>query len=207
MGILREHIIKTGGDTSSVQLFTKWVPQPADSISLEEAREAIGVSLARMKTESLDMLQFHWWDYSNEVYLDTLKHLKTLHEEGVIKHLSLTNFDTIRLKKIVDEAGIPITSNQVSYSIIDRRPEDAMIPYCKEKGIYLLTYGTLLGGFLAEKYVDAPEPIKQELTTSSLKKYFGFIRNFGGWRLFQGVLKAVHKVAQKHGVSIANVAW
>jgi aryl-alcohol dehydrogenase-like predicted oxidoreductase len=207
MGILRDHIVKTGGDPSSVQLLTKWVPRPADSFTLEEVRQAIGASLERMKTDSVDMIQFHWWDYSNEAYLDALKHLKTLHEEGVIKHLALTNFDTIRLKKIVDEAGIPITSNQVSYSIIDRRPEDAMIPYCKEKGIYLLTYGTLLGGFLSEKYVDAPEPTKQELTTSSLKKYHGFIRDFGGWRLFQGVLKAVHKVAQKHGVSVANVAW
>jgi aryl-alcohol dehydrogenase-like predicted oxidoreductase len=60
--------------------------------------EAIGISLRRMRVEALDLLQFHWWDYRDDAYLDALKHLADLQQEGRIKHLALTNFDTEHLR-------------------------------------------------------------------------------------------------------------
>ena len=42
---------------------------------------------------------------------------------------------------------------QVQYSLLDRRPEVAMVDFCKERGIQLLTYGTVAGGFLSERYL------------------------------------------------------
>jgi len=45
---------------------------------------------------------------------------------------------------------------QVQYSLLDRRPENYMIPYCKDQDIQLLPYGTVAGGFLSERYLGVP---------------------------------------------------
>jgi aryl-alcohol dehydrogenase-like predicted oxidoreductase len=188
---------------SEIQAFTKWVPNPG-AMTRPVVEEAIGVSLRRMGTDRLDLLQFHWGDYRDQRYLDALRHLADLQQGGKIRHLALTNFDTERLA-IITGHGIPIVSNQVQYSLIDRRPEAKMEAFCGEHGITLLTYGTLLGGLLSEKYLGRPEPGRGELTTASLGKYKQMIDAWGGWVLFQELLAVLKRVADKHGVGIANV--
>ncbi|HEY8872350.1 MAG TPA: aldo/keto reductase [Stellaceae bacterium] len=185
------------------QAFTKWVPRPGP-MTRRTVEEAIGVSLRRMGTERLDLLQFHWWDYRDARYLDALRHLADLEGEGRIRHVALTNFDTERLA-IIAGHGIPILSNQVQYSLVDRRPEARMAASCGEHGVTLLAYGTLLGGLLSEKYLGRHEPGRGELTTASLQKYKQMIDAWGGWSLFQELLAALKQIADKHGVGIANV--
>ncbi len=119
-----------------IQAFTKWVPPPGP-MTRRVVEEAIGVSLRRMGTDCLDLLQFHWWDYRDRRYLDALRHLADLCEAGKIRHLALTNFDTERLA-IIAGHGIRIVSNQVQYSLIDRRPAAKMAAFCGEHGITLL---------------------------------------------------------------------
>jgi aryl-alcohol dehydrogenase-like predicted oxidoreductase len=153
---------------AEIQAFTKWVPCPG-RMTRRIVEEAIGVSLKRMGVECLDLLQFHWWDYSDEGYLEALDHLAELRHDGKIRHLGLTNFDTERLRIIVDH-GVPIVSNQVQYSLVDRRPEARMAVFCGEHRMTLLAYGTLLGGLLSEKYLGRPEPPRAELNTASLLK-------------------------------------
>src|SRR5260370_30579728 len=80
-----------------------------------------------------------------------------------------------------------------------------MAAFCQQHGITLLTYGTLLGGLLSEKYLGRAEPGRGELTTASLQKYKQMIDAWGGWALFQELLAGLKSVADKHGVSIANV--
>ena len=141
--------------------------------------DAIGISLSRMGVKCLDLLQFHWWDYGDRSYLDALGHLADLQREGKIRHLALTNFDTERLGVIADH-GIRIVSNQVQYSLIDRRPESRMAPFCQDHAMTLLAYGALLGGLLSEKYLGRPEPRRPELDTASLQKYKNMIDAWGG---------------------------
>jgi aryl-alcohol dehydrogenase-like predicted oxidoreductase len=188
---------------TEIQAFTKWVPSPG-AMTRRFVEEAIGVSLRRMGVGCLDLLQFHWWDYGDARYLDALRHLADLQGEGKIRHLALTNFDTERLVVIAGH-GIPIVSNQVQYSLVDRRPAAKMAAFCGKHGITLLTYGTLLGGLLSEKYLGRSEPGRSELATASLQKYKQMIDAWGGWALFQELLAALKRVADKHGVSIANV--
>ena len=78
--------------------------------------------------------------------------------------------------------------------------------FCAEHGITLLPYGVLLGGLMSEKFVTRPEPRRSELSTASLQKYRNMIEAWGGWSLFQELLTAVKQVADRHRVSIANVA-
>jgi diketogulonate reductase-like aldo/keto reductase len=77
--------------------------------------ENIEKSLHRMSVNSLDLLQFHWWDYNNPYYMDALRYLSDLRDKGRIKHLGLTNFDTERTQIMVD-SKLEIVPNQVQYS-------------------------------------------------------------------------------------------
>ena len=62
--------------------------------------------------------------------------------------------------------GIRIASNQVQFSLIDRRPEARMAPLCRERGVHLLAYGTVCGGLLSERYLGQPEPRGCHLSSS-----------------------------------------
>ena len=206
IGEFRRQLINTRGKEalSNLQAFTKWVPRPT-RMTKQLVERNIDISLKRMDVEALDLLQFHWWDYQDSNYLDALQYMSQLQEEGKIKHLALTNFDTEHLK-IITEAGIKIVSNQVQFSLIDRRPEVSMVPFCIEHNIKLFTYGTLCGGLLSQKYLGQPEPRTGELSTASLRKYKNMVDAWGGWSLFQELLSVLKEIADKYGVSIPNVA-
>lgn len=191
-------------ELSKSQALTKFVPNPGP-MTKSIVEYHIDQSLHKMNTDSLDLVQFHWWDYNNASYLDAISHLSKLRDMGKIKHLGLTNFDTKRVK-IMIEKGFKLVSNQVQYSILDQRPEKLMAPFCQKHGISLLTYGTLLGGFLSEKYLNSPDPHRADLITSSLQKYYNMIDAWGGWKLFQELLYVLSQIAKKHDSSIANVS-
>jgi aryl-alcohol dehydrogenase-like predicted oxidoreductase len=206
IGEFRRQLINTRGKEalSNLQAFTKWVPRPT-RMTKQLVERNIDISLKRMDVEALDLLQFHWWDYQDSNYLDALQYMSQLQQEGKIKHLALTNFDTEHLK-IITEAGIKIVSNQVQFSLIDRRPEVSMVPFCIEHNIKLFAYGTLCGGLLSQKYLGQPEPRSGELSTASLRKYKNMLDAWGGWSLFQELLSVLKDIAEKYGVSMSNVA-
>ena len=192
------------GALSDLQAFTKWVPQPGP-MTEKLVAESVNLALRRMDVDTIDLMQFHWWEYQNENYLDAFVHLSQLRDSGKIRHLGLTNFDTEHLKRIVDE-GFRVVSNQVQFSLIDRRPEVRMAQYCQEHDIKLFAYGTLCGGLLSEEYLGQPEPNHQVLNTASLRKYKQMIDAWGGWELFQDLLVALKGIGDKHQVSLANLA-
>lgn len=189
---------------AQVQAFTKWVPRPMP-ITRRVVEENIQRSRQRMAVDALDLLQFHWWDYSDRNYLEALRILTDLKTEGWIKQIALTNFDTAHTKTILEQ-GFPIVSNQVQFSLIDRRPLKKMASLCQQSNVKLLAYGTLCGGLLSEKYVGVAEPNRAKLNTASLRKYKNMIDAWGSWDLFQKLLLVLQKIAQKHGVTIPNVA-
>ncbi|MCA2718497.1 aldo/keto reductase [Microcystis sp. M169S2] len=201
----RQLVAQRGIDAlNNLQAFTKWVPRPG-KMTKEIVAKNIAISLRRMDVDSLDLLQFHWWDYRDKNYLDALYFLGELQQEGKIKHLALTNFDTEHLK-IILSAGIKIVSNQVQFSLIDRRPLVKMAQFCQEHNIYLLAYGTLAGGLLGAKYLGHPEPNAMSLNTASLRKYKNMINAWGNWQLFQELLTVLKAIADSYHVTIPNVA-
>jgi len=206
IGEFRERLLKSSEPASleRIQALTKWVPEPG-RMPRQVVEQAVDRSLKRMRVERLDLLQFHWWDYQDLHYFDALEHLSRLRDQGKIRRLGLTNFDTERLQAICGQ-GFEIVSNQVQYSLIDRRPEARMAALCREKGIGLLTYGTLAGGLLSERYLGQPEPRRESLGTASLRKYRQMIDAWGTWPLFQELLRAVKAAADRRGASMANVA-
>ena len=185
-------------------VFTKWCPSPGP-MTRDVVRAGVQRSLDRLGVETIDLLQFHWWSFEHLAWLDALTELAHLKEEGVIRHLGLTNFDTAHLRVAVKN-GIPIATNQVCFSVLDRRAADEMSEFCLDNSVCLLAYGTLAGGLLSERWLGIAEPGEGEISDWSKMKYKRFIDAIGGWDAFQSVLRALQMIATKHAVSIANVA-
>jgi aryl-alcohol dehydrogenase-like predicted oxidoreductase len=189
-----------------VQVHTKYVPD-LDRLPTHSRADVVrGVdrSLARLGLDRLDLVQLHWWDYDVPGYVDAAAWLDELRRAGKIRHIGLTNFDQKRLAEIVT-AGIPVVSHQVQYSVLDRRPANAVAAQCARDGIGLLCYGALAGGFLSDRYRGQPDPAPP-LENRSLVKYRLIIDEFGGWDRFQEMLAALGAVAARHGVGIGAVA-
>ena len=129
---------------------------------------------------------------------------RELQQPGKIRHLGVTNFDTPHLRALLD-AGVPIVSHQVQCSVLDRRALGDMAALCAERGVGLLAYGALAGGFLHERWLGAAEPTAS-FENRSLVKYKLIIDEFGGWSAFQRLLAALHRIALAHGTTIGAVA-
>lgn len=182
--------------------FTKWCPSPG-VMDAATVREGVQRSRQRLGVECIDLMQFHWWQYTHPGYLDALHELAALRQQGWVRHIGLTNFDTDHLHLLLAD-GVPVATNQVSFSLLDRRAAGRLSSLCLEKNVKLLAYGTLGGGFLSERWVGAPEPT--DVPDWSKSKYKRFIDAMGGWAALQRVLAAAQAVATRHGVSVSNVA-
>lgn len=195
--------LRSSGGTPTIHIHTKFVTRESD------ARTARDVN--RRSSEALgaapDLVAFHWWDYTDKRFVKAAEHLSVLRGEGLLQHVAACNFDLPHLQALVD-AGVPIVSNQVQYSLIDLRPENGMLSYCKARGIRLATFGTVAGGLLSDKWLGAPPPSREQLSTVSARMYFAPLSRWtgGNWELFQQLLRTMRSVADKHTTSIANVA-
>lgn len=189
-----------------VQIQTKFVPDldRLATISRDYITTIIERSLSRLKVEQLDLVQFFWWDFSIPGAVETALVLKELQDQGKIAHLGVTNFSVPQITQLV-EAGVSFLTNQVQYSLLDRRPEQRMIAYCREQGMHILTYGQLGGGFFSEAWLGRPEP-QEPYENRSLIKYKLIIDDFGGWTRFQSLLQVLKRIGECHGVGIGAVA-
>jgi aryl-alcohol dehydrogenase-like predicted oxidoreductase/enamine deaminase RidA (YjgF/YER057c/UK114 family) len=181
---------------------TKWCPEPGP-MTAEVVRKAVQERRDRLGVDRIDLLQFHWWTFDHPAWLDALHEMNQLREEGLICALGVTNFDAQHLALALAD-GIPLVTNQVSFSLIDRRAAGPLSDLCARSGVKLLAYGTLCGGFLSDKWLHRPEP--DAMPDWSKSKYRRFIDAAGGWDAFQGILVAAFEIAAKHSVSISNVA-
>ena len=201
-----EHDAFVSGNLPPVQIHTKYVPDydVLGTIKKRDTEAIIDRSLKRLGVEQLDLVQFAWWDYQFPLYVETAVHLHELQQAGKIRHIGVTNFDAAHLKEILD-AGVPIISNQVQYSVLDHRPENDMNPLAREAGFHYLCYGVIAGGFLSDSYLNTSAPV-EPLENRSLTKYRLIIEEYGGYDLFQELLLILHDLANKYEVGIAEIA-
>jgi aryl-alcohol dehydrogenase-like predicted oxidoreductase len=198
--------LQTAAGQPCMQVHTKFVPDYSDlrTVDAVQVRRIITRSLQRLRTDRLDLVQFHWWDYSVPRYVETAMALHDLQKEGLIAHVGGTNFDAVHTREII-AAGVPMISMQTQYSLLDRRPRGSLAALCARENMHLLCYGSLAGGFLSEHWLGQPEP-HFPMENRSLVKYKLIIDEFGGWAAFQELLQALKAIAQRHAVSLSSVA-
>jgi len=203
----RDYQNKHGSDSlTQLKVHTKFVPDLSLLRTIDRAlvERTIDRSLQRLNTDRLDLVQFHWWDYSVARYAEVAAWLKELQTAGKIDKISGTNFDTDHTRELID-AGITLTTMQVQYSLLDQRPAKSLVDLADASSFQLLCYGTVAGGFLSDKWLGATEP-DHTIANRSLIKYKLIIDDFGGWDLFQALLGTLHRIAQKHQVSLSTIA-
>jgi len=191
---------------AQIQIHTKYVP---DWDALPELKRAdtvkiIDRSLKRLGVETLDMVQFFWWNAEVPGAVETALVLADLCREGKIRHIGTTNFSTAQMELLL-AAGVPIALNQLQYSLVDNRPERQQLDLCRRHDIGVVTYGHLLGGFISSDWIGKPEPF-DGFANRSLRKYKLIIEDFGGWDLFQELLRALKAVGDRQGVGPGEVA-
>lgn len=203
---LREWRAHHGAQAPRILVHTKCVPDLSALPTLTRAdlERTIDRSLQRLGVEQLDLVQFHWWDYDVPGMVDAALHLRDLQREGKIGAIGVTNCDTAHITALL-EAGVPVATHQVQLSVLDRRPLGAMHTLCSAHGIRLLCYGALAGGFLHERWLNAPAPA-EPLENRSLVKYRLIIDEFGGWDAFQTLLHQLARIAHAHHVRVGTVA-
>jgi aryl-alcohol dehydrogenase-like predicted oxidoreductase len=189
-----------------LKVHTKFVPDwsALAGLDLPYVERIIDRSLKRLRAERLDLVQFHWWDYGTPGLERAAGHLAELQRRGKIRLVGGTNFDTPHTAAMLD-AGVEVVSMQVQYSLLDRRPAGPLSRLCAERGVGLLCYGTVAGGFLSARWLGQPDPA-EPLPNRSLVKYRLMIEEFGGWDAFQALLRVLDGIGRRHGVSISAVA-
>ena len=189
-----------------IKVHTKFVPDLdiLAKISRAHVVSVIDQSLRRLRTERLDLVQFHWWDYAVPGYVDAAQWLVELQKAGKINLLGGTNFDTPHSAELIAQ-GYPLASMQVQYSLLDARPELGLVALGREQDMHILCYGSVAGGFLSDRWLGQAEP-KPPFEHRSLTKYKLIIDDFGGWELFQHLLEILRRIADAHGSDIATVA-
>ena len=109
---------------------------------------AFGKSLARLGTSYIDLYQVHWPNPRVPIQ-ETMGAMEKLVEDGKLKHVGVSNFNLEQIKEA--QSALPkseLSSVQLDYSLVHRKVEEDILPYCDSQGIALLAYYPLGHGKL-----------------------------------------------------------
>ena len=160
-------------------------------------RYEVEESLKRLKTDYIDLLQTHWQDTTTPIS-ETMETLLRLKEEGKIRAIGCCNADLNQIRHY-DATG-ELDSDQELYSILDRGPEKEILPYTSQQNIAFLAYSSLGQGLLTGKI--GPERVFNNGDQRNLKPRFS-VKNR---QRVQKMLESFRPVAEKHGVSLGQLA-
>jgi aryl-alcohol dehydrogenase-like predicted oxidoreductase len=115
--------------------------------SVDSIRRECEDSLRRLQAETIDLYQMHWPPEDNGPGLEEAwQTLATLKKEGKVRWIGVSNFNVEQLKRAAKIA--PVTSLQPPYSLIRRKIEAEILPYCEKQGIGVITYAPMASGLL-----------------------------------------------------------
>lgn len=198
---LARYCQKYGQDEAKkLRMHTKFVPDlnALEDLTKRDIRTIIERSLKRYRLDSLHLVQFHWWDFDKGDFVQAASYLDELRQEGLIETIGLTNTDCEHTKQLLD-AGIPIVSNQVQFSLLDPRPLNGMLEMAQEHDMAIFCYGVLSGGLLAAK-----EPAIDPSNRSHVK--YGLMIDEAGQDYYHLILKRINDLAKKYDTNAANIA-
>ena len=161
--------------------------------------------LRRLETDYLDLLLIHWPDRDTP-FEESIGALNRLKDDGKVRHYGVSNFTPEMMEEC--ETYGHLAANQVGYNMFDRRMESGVLPYCLDRNIGFMAYGTLGFGLLAGAFTQ--ETSFEEGDWRKLGYAFGLPLFFK--EQFEKELRVVERlksIAARYGKSVAQlaIAW
>ena len=154
-------------------------------------------SLKRLNTDYIDLYQIHWPDLSTPVD-DSMRAMVKLKEQGKIRAIGVSNYDVEWLRNA--EKTTRLASNQPPYSLMQRKIEKEILPYCREHRIGVIVYSPLERGLLAgavppdRKFPEGDHRATHRFFTPEMRQKV------------LDALATIKPIAQKHKASFAQLA-
>lgn len=177
---------------------TKFAPYPW-RVRRGDLQRALRKSLARLGLERVDLYQVHW-PYPPRHVETWAAALADAVESGLARAVGVSNYSVDRMRRAHDvlaRRGIPLASNQVDYSLLQRDPEHTgLLEACRELGVTLIAYSPLAQGVLTGKYDPRHTP-------PGLHR-----RRFNARHLtrVQSLVALLKETADRHGKTLGQVA-
>jgi aryl-alcohol dehydrogenase-like predicted oxidoreductase len=190
---------------NSYVLATKlFFPMNGDrGLSREQVLKQIDASLARLRTDHVDLYQCHRYDFDTPLE-ETMQALTEVVRQGKARYLGFSEWPADRIQAALDLPDVEkFVSSQPQYSLLWREPEREVIPLCAANGISQIVWSPLAQGTLTGKYKpgEAPPPNTRAASQSM------------GWAMDRfrddDVLEAVQRlrpIAEALGITMAQLA-
>lgn len=191
----------TGKKPGEVLIATKWWPMFRFASNIPET---IDERISALSPYPVDLHQVHQpWGFSNE--REEVKQMAALVKQGKIKYVGVSNYSAKQMKnawETLDRLGIPLASNQVQYSLLNRKIEsNGIMDTAKKLGISIIAYSPLAQGLVTGKFHDNPELLKN----IGLRKYNSLFKP-AGMEKSRPLVNLLKDLAQKYNVSPAQIA-
>ena len=200
----------TGVDRSSYILATKlFFPMTATDQGLSRAQilKQLDASLARLKTDHVDLYQCHRYD-PNTPLEETMQALSDVVRQGKVRFIGFSEWPVDKIRMAIKMAGVEkFVSSQPQYSLLRREPESEVFPLCRANGISQIVWSPLAQGVLTGKYLPgAVAPNDSRAASATMGTMFDTAF------LSRPVLEAVQQVrplAAKAGLTLSQfaLAW
>lgn len=166
----------------------------------ESVREEVEMSLRRLGTDYIDVLQTHWQESTTPIP-ETMEALVRLKEEGKIRAIGACNASVQQLSEYIDTGRLDV--DQEKYSMLDRGLETEQLAYCEKNGVSVWPFSPLANGLLTGKI--GPE---REFNSGDLRK--GNPRfSVENRRKVKEMLDEFGPIAERHNASMVQLvtAW
>ena len=153
--------------TEQIKVATKFMPYPW-RLRRGSLLRALRASLGRLGMNRVDLYQIH--QPLPPVRIETwMEGMIEAYQAGMIGAIGVSNYDRSQTQRAFDaltRAGIPLASNQIEYSLLNRKAEkNGLIQHCQELGITIISYSPMAKGVLTGKYTPQNLPRGFRATT------------------------------------------
>jgi aryl-alcohol dehydrogenase-like predicted oxidoreductase len=153
---VRENVIiasKAGNRWNEAKSSWSWDPSKA------HIKEAVKQSLKRLQTDYIDLYQLHGGTIHDSIE-ETIEAFEELKSEGFIKYYGISSIRPNVIRQYIERSNI--VSVMMQLSILDRRPEEEVLPLLHDNGISVVTRGTVAKGMLSDQLLaKASESVKK----------------------------------------------
>jgi len=172
-------------------------------LSREQVHKQIEASLARLRTDYVDLYQCHRYDWETPLE-ETMEALTEVVRSGKARYLGFSEWPPKKIKEALELPGVEkFVSSQPQYSMLWRGPERDVIPLCAANGISQIVWSPLAQGVLTGKYKPGEPPPESSRATSKQMNYF--MDSVGDDTLLERV-QQLQPIADERGTSMAQLA-